>query len=94
MERPKPADKIVREDWGSQVRAARIRLELSQVAVAERLGIDQSTLSRIETGDYRAMTPDLILQLCLALKMDIRSFSWPRAIVEIAEMRAGAGVAS
>lgn len=81
------ADRIVRKGWGAQVRTARKRLDLTQVAAAERCDFDQSTLSKIETGDYPAMTPELILRLCLGLDMKPEAFAWPTAIVEIAEMR-------
>ncbi len=84
-----PAHKLVQKAWGKRVRSARTGRSLSQSAAAELIGCDQSTLSRIETGDYRLMTPELILRLCLALGLDPdQTFAWPPAIVEIAEMRA------
>lgn len=82
------ADRIVRKGWGARVRTRRLALELTQVAAAERCEHDQSTQSKIETGDYPAMTPELILRLCLGLDMTPDDFAWPAAIVEIAEMRA------
>lgn len=83
------ADRIVRIEWGKRVKDARKGLGLTQVAAAERCRCDQSTLSRIESGDYPAMTPELILRLCVGLGMEASAFDWPTAIREIAEMRDG-----
>lgn len=86
-----PAHKLVLRAWGTRVRNARKALGLSQVAAAERIGIDQSALSRIENGDYRAMNPEMVLRLCLALNLDPDiTFGWPPAIVEIARSREAA----
>lgn len=84
------APKLVQRAWGKKVRAARKAMGLSQTAGAARVPCDQSTLSRIETGDYRRMNPEMILRLCRAFDLDPdRDFAWPPAIVEIAEMREG-----
>lgn len=82
------AHHLVQKAWGKQVRRARKALDLSQIAAAERVGIDQSTLSRIETGDYRQLHPEMVLRLCVALSIDPDdAFRWPPAIVEIARMK-------
>lgn len=81
---------LVQQAWGKRVRQAREALGLSQIAAAERIGIDQSTLSRIERGSYRRMNPEMILRLCLGLCMEPEAFAWPPAIVEIARMHTGA----
>lgn len=36
--------------WGQQLRAERIRQNLTQDDVAERSGLDRSTVSRVEAG--------------------------------------------
>lgn len=85
------AEKLVQKAWGKQVSRARKALDLTQVAAAERIGIDQSTLSRIESGEYRGMHPEMVLRLCLALSIEPDdAFRWPPAIVDIARMHAGA----
>lgn len=80
---------MVQVTWGQRVKTARKRLGLTQVAAAERIGIDQSTLSKIESGGYRTLTPDLVIKLCLGLSMDPHTeFAWPASIVEIARLHA------
>lgn len=82
------APRLVQKAWGKRVRAARQKLGLSQTAGAALVPCDQSTLSRIETGDYRQMNPEMILRLCRAFDLDPdRDFAWPPAIVDIAAMR-------
>lgn len=62
------ADKRALESIGKRVR--RQRGTRTQVAVATAARIDQSKLSRIETGDYPAITPALVLRLAVALDCD------------------------
>lgn len=83
-----PAHQLVLKAWGKRIKHARIALELSQIAASERIGIDQSTLSRIETGDYRQMHPEMVLRICDGLDLDPDTvFAWPPAIVEIVRLR-------
>ena len=82
------AANLVLQAWGDRVLEARKALGLTQTAAADRLGIDQATLSRIENGQYRAMTPAMVLRLCLGLAMETEAFAWPRAIKDIAAMKA------
>lgn len=85
---PKTAEKLVLLEWAKQVKAARQRLGLTQVQAAERCGIAQSTLSKIETGDYLRFAPAMVLRLCDGLDLDPRfAFDWPPAIVEIHRLR-------
>lgn len=85
------APQIVRETWGARVREARRQAELSQVALAERVGRDQSVISRVETGDYGALSVDLVLDLCVVLGLEPNeAFRWPTAIVDIARSKQGA----
>lgn len=85
--RPKSAEEIVLAEWARQIRAARKAVGLSQVEAAKACGITQSTLSKIENGEYR-LHPGMILRLCDGLDLDPRHiFDWPIAIVEIERMR-------
>lgn len=87
---PTPADRLVLEEWGNRVKQARAKAELSQVEAARRCGITQSTLSKIEAGEYR-LHPAMVLRLCTGLDLNPSvEFAWPRSIVEIARLRAGA----
>lgn len=84
------ADRLVLDQWADQVKAARKEQDLSQVEAAQRCGITQSTLSKIEAGDYR-LHPAMVLKLCVGLNLNPSlSFAWPRAIVEIARSRTAA----
>ena len=58
----------LRRFWGERIRER--RGSRTQADVALLAGIDQSTLSRIETGDYPALTPALVLRLAQALGAD------------------------
>lgn len=83
----KAADEMVLHAWGKRIQAHREALGLSQVQASARIGCSQSTLSKIENGDYR-MHPAMILKICIGLDLDPeRTFQWPPAIVDIAKMR-------
>lgn len=83
----KTAERLVLEAWADEIQTHRKRLGLTQIEAAARCGITQSTLSKIESGDYR-LHPAMILRLCDGLDLDPRhAFQWPPAIVEIARMR-------
>lgn len=41
----------VRKEWGTQLRQARERQGLTQAALADKLGIDQASVSRTEAGN-------------------------------------------
>lgn len=80
-------DEIVLQCWADAVKAARRHLGLNQVAAAQRIGISQSTLSKIESAEYR-LHPAMVLRLCVGLDLDpAEAFAWPRSIVDIARMR-------
>ncbi len=58
------------EDVGRAVRHARRALEMSQVELAERLGVSQRWLSELETGKPKILDArlfDVLSQLGLAL---------------------------
>lgn len=85
-----PAERIVLDTWADQVNAARRAQGLSQVEAARRCGITQSTLSKIEAGEYR-LHPAMVLKLCDGLDLNPAvAFAWPRAILEIARSRKSA----
>ena len=69
-------DDEIRRVWGARIR--KTRGGRTQAEVAARVGIDQSTLSRIETGDYPALTMSLIVRIAEALGVEPRDlFAWP-----------------
>lgn len=71
---------------GSRVRAVRRREGLTQVQLAERLGISPSYLNLIEHGN-RALPAGLLIDLARQLKLDLVSFA-PDAEVQLeAEVR-------
>lgn len=71
---------------GVRVRAVRRRQGLTQVQLAERLGISASYLNLIEHG-HRAMPAALLIELARQLHLDLASFS-PDADVQLeAELR-------
>lgn len=84
------AEQIVLDEWAKQIRAGRKRLGISQVEAAQRCGITQSTLSKIENADYK-LHPAMVLRLCDGLDLDPQvAFGWPTAIVEIQRFRRAA----
>lgn len=85
------AHELVQTAWGKRVKAARKSLGLTQTEAAASIGIGQATLSRIETGNYTAADPEMLLKICVGLRRDPEElFPWPPAIREIAEMRSAA----
>lgn len=64
MKSPRATDRAL-ESIGKRTR--RQRGTRTQIEIAASANIDQSVLSRIETGKYPALTPELILRLCVAL---------------------------
>ncbi|MFJ6578350.1 helix-turn-helix domain-containing protein [Streptomyces sp. NPDC091368] len=57
-----------RERIGARIRSARIHADLSQVALAERCGVDHKTIHRIE---YGVSDPSLSLLLLIAQALDV-----------------------
>lgn len=51
----------------------RIRLDLSQEALANKAGIDRKTVNRIENGHFSPSMTTFLL-LCDAMKVDARNF--------------------
>jgi transcriptional regulator with XRE-family HTH domain len=65
-----PDDPMV---WiGGQVKASRIAASLTQMQVEELTGIDQTSISRLETGKGAAMRLDRFATLLMAIDAEIR----------------------
>lgn len=60
------------QELGQVLRERRLRLGATQAAVARRVGIDPSYLSRLEAGDpsYKSVGHDVLRQLAAALESD------------------------
>jgi transcriptional regulator with XRE-family HTH domain len=54
--------------FGKRVQAARIANGLSQVELAEKLGVTKQTISNIETG-YRATSIEMLYDICKLLNV-------------------------
>ena len=65
----KPGDKPAMTEFGRRVRARRMELGLSQMALADRAGLDFTYVSSVERG-RRNLTLTSILRLALALEVD------------------------
>ena len=57
----------LRECIGASLRQARRSAGLTQAQLSVLVPLDQGTISRNEAGKYNALTPELLLRLCLAL---------------------------
>lgn len=87
---PLPAAKLVQTAWGRRIRKARLRADLSQAQLADRVLVRQNTISRIETG-VAAPSDALKIRLCVALGRDMDDlFAWPEGIIDIARFRGDA----
>lgn len=64
-------------DLGRQVRIARIGSDLSQEAVAEAAGIDQSWLSRFERGQAPGISMEAVSVLLAAVGLDLSVRAYP-----------------
>jgi transcriptional regulator with XRE-family HTH domain len=65
-----PDDPMV---WiGGQVKASRIAASLTQMQLEELTGIDQTSISRLETGKGAAMRLDRFATLLMAIDAEIR----------------------
>ncbi len=95
MRKPPPAHELVRQKWGNQIQALRKRRGLSQHGLATLLATSQSVVSDVESGRYRAMTPELILRICVALDCEPDDIcAWPFAITTIAAHNAAGETAA
>lgn len=85
MPREQRAHNLVYAFWGKNVAAERRARGLTQTALGELIDRDQSVVSEVESGGYRAVTPELILRICVALDAEPSTlFAWPPGIGSIA----------
>lgn len=81
---PTPVHKLLHEQHGKQVRRARKAQGLTQGELAERIGREQNTISRIETGQS-GVSDQTKIELCLALDKSLDDlFPWPIGLLDIA----------
>lgn len=62
------------QSFGEFVKSARLRLSLTQNDVAEKVGVNQGYISRVEVGE-REPTLTVALKLCEVLGLDINDFA-------------------
>ena len=62
--------KVKREETGNKIREIREQRGLSQEQLAELMGINRSTLSKIETGKF-AITIDYLYKLAWHLDFEV-----------------------
>jgi putative transcriptional regulator len=63
------------------MREARLRLGLSQHALAEQLGVSRQTIIAIESGDYNP-TIRLCVGICRALGVTLNDLFWNSELFE------------
>jgi XRE family transcriptional regulator, fatty acid utilization regulator len=74
IERPRGGERPVTTILGPKIRALRRRESISQVQLAERLGISPSYLNLIEHG-RRGLSAPLLIKLAQVFKLDLRTLS-------------------
>lgn len=62
------------QSFGNFVKTRRLQLDLTQGEVAERVGITQGCLSKVENG-VQEPTIVLALKICKALNLNINDFA-------------------
>lgn len=81
----RPVLRKVVEERLRNLRLAREHAGLSQVDLAERIGVTQHTISRIETGAIANPSDDLKLRIAVALDADLNTlFGWPHWAMSMA----------
>lgn len=94
MPEAKRTHQMLQEHWGEKIRAA--RGDRSQTWLANAIDVDQTTVSRIERGQYR-ISPELMVGLAAALDRELSDlFAFPPGLVsreqyerELRTLRAG-----
>lgn len=59
-----------------RMKAARAGKDLSQAALAEKVGVSRQTISAIEKGNYNP-TVNLCISICKALDKTLNDLFWP-----------------
>lgn len=85
MAEAKTPFEMMQEGWGENIRRA--RGAHSQTWLARHVGVDQTTISRLERGRYR-VTPELMLALAAVLDKELAVlFPYPRGYVGMEQAR-------
>ena len=85
MPRDYTAEQLLRRKVGQQVKALREKRRLTQGELGRRAGVAQGTISRIEAGDYPALTVSAIIDVAYALECAPGDLlDWPVGIMHIA----------
>lgn len=58
-----------------KLKAARAGLDMSQAALAEKVGVSRQTINSIESGDYNP-TINLCIEICKALGKTLDELFW------------------
>ena len=62
------------QSFGEFIRSGRLRLNLTQGDVADRVGVNQGYISRVESGE-REPTVTIALRICDVLNLNINDFA-------------------
>jgi transcriptional regulator with XRE-family HTH domain len=90
MPSPKTADELLRQQVGRAVRRRRTDLGLTQAQLGVRVHRDQASISKIEQGDYRALTTAIIIDLAFGLDCAPGDLlDWPFGIMHVAALDEG-----
>jgi DNA-binding XRE family transcriptional regulator len=72
---------VLQAEWGERIRNARGD-DRTQTWLAKQVGVDQTTISRIERGVYR-LTPELMVALSAVLDQPLHKlFAFPRGLLD------------
>lgn len=83
--KPSTAETRLREQVGQKVKRLRQAAGLTQTQLGARSGKEQGTISRIESGDYGALTVGVLIDLAYGLGCDpVELFEWPMGIMDVA----------
>lgn len=67
----------IAEVWGRRIRERRGEIGLTSDALADKVGVSQSSISRYESGDRRPYNVELMQQIADALECDmVELFAW------------------
>lgn len=79
------AETQLRAAVGARVRNLRRAFGLSQVELARRSGRDQSTISKIESGDVPLLSISLLIDVAWGLGVEpFQIFEWPPGVMALA----------
>ena len=61
-----------------KMKSARAALDMSQDALAKKIGVTRQTINSVENGDYNP-TINLCISICRALGKTLDELFWPEA---------------